>query len=296
MLRTFRAWTFAAVLLGSGLPIAAPAGPACAADGPSAVLVVDTGSDELRYCVALGDDEVSGIELIALASEQHGLDYRLGYGGDAVCMLAGVGTEGDDCFDDYPNFWAYWRGDGSGGWSYSGTGAGDTSVADGDVEGWSWGTGNDGESHQKPPATTATSVCGGTDDGTAGAQSRQRDRSGASGDRDDGGSSSTGDQEDLYNDVNENDDGQRVSGDGRSKGRDGRGTRDRKKDGRQEQPLSDRASSMDEAARGDTAPADDGTPASADEDAAPWLGVAGLAVAAAFVALGFAFDRRRRRA
>ena len=140
--------------------VAAPA--ACAAEGSHAVLVVDPGSEgELqRFCVALPDEEVSGIELIELAGEQHGLTYRFGYGGEAVCMLAGVGSESDDCFEDYPDFWGYWRGDGSGGWSWSGSGAGSTVVEDGDVEGWSWGSGNDGDTHPRPPETTFESVCG----------------------------------------------------------------------------------------------------------------------------------------
>lgn len=132
---------------------------ACAGSGSRAALVVDTGDSALSYCVALPDDSVSGTELIVLAAEQHGLSYRFGYGGDAVCMLAGVGTSGDDCFERYPDFWGYWRGDGSGGWSWSGSGAGSTRVSDGDVEGWSWGSGSDGSSHPAPPGTTFGSVC-----------------------------------------------------------------------------------------------------------------------------------------
>jgi hypothetical protein len=138
------------------------AAPACAAEGPHAVLVVDTeqSGGQYRYCVALPDDRVTGIELIELAHAQHGLSYRLGYGGEAVCMLAGVGTEGDDCFAEYPDFWGYWRGDGSGGWTWSGSGGRSTIVEDGDVEGWSWGSGEDGSSHPQPPPTTFASVCG----------------------------------------------------------------------------------------------------------------------------------------
>ena len=140
---------------------AAPGSPACADEGPRAVLVVDGGSEGAvhRFCVALPDDEVSGIELSELAGEQHGLEYRFGYGGNAVCMLAGVGTDGDDCFAEYPDFWGYWRGDGSGGWDWSGSGAGSTLVEDGDVEGWSWGRGDSGSTHPAPPSTSFPSVC-----------------------------------------------------------------------------------------------------------------------------------------
>jgi len=156
-----RARVAAAVLLVGGLfPLgAAPA--ACAAEGPHAALVVDTGAaDAFRYCVALPDASVTGIELIQLASEQHGLQYRLGYGGNVVCQLAGVGYESDECLKEGPEFWGYWRGDGSGGWDWSSSGGNATTVEDGDVEGWAWGTGNDGSSHPAPPATTFPSVCG----------------------------------------------------------------------------------------------------------------------------------------
>lgn len=141
------------------LPVVALPTEACAAEGPRAALVVDTGEAVHRYCVALPEDEVSGLELITLAGEQHGLTYRFGYGGDAVCMLADVGTTGDDCFERYPDFWGYWRGTDDGGWTWSSTGAGSTTVRDGNVEGWSWGSGSDGSSHPRPPETAFSSVC-----------------------------------------------------------------------------------------------------------------------------------------
>jgi hypothetical protein len=152
----------AALLVGAVPVVLVSPEPACAAGGPHAALVVDTGKADGRYalCVALGSDHVSGIQLIELAGEQYGLEYRLGYGGKAVCELAGVGTSGDDCFSEYPDFWGYWHGDGSGGWSWAGSGAASSSVGDGDVEGWSWGRGGDGSTHPAPPETTFRSVCG----------------------------------------------------------------------------------------------------------------------------------------
>lgn len=148
------------VLLASLLsPAALGANTVCAAEGARAALVVDTGASVQTFCVALPDGETSGLGLVVLANEQHGLAYKLGFGGEAVCMLAGVGPTSDDCFEEYPNFWGYWRGDGSGGWIWSGTGAGSTVVEDGDVEGWSWGSGSNGDSHPRPPATTFGDVC-----------------------------------------------------------------------------------------------------------------------------------------
>lgn len=138
--------------------LVAPA-PACAVSAGSAALVVDTGGRATRYCVAMDATRVSGIELIELAAEQYGLDYRLGYGGGAVCRLDHVGIDGGECFTDSDEFWGYWRGTGAG-WSWSSTGAASTAVEPGDVEGWSWGTGRDGSTHRAPPATSYASACG----------------------------------------------------------------------------------------------------------------------------------------
>src|ERR687891_457400 len=139
-------------------PVAvAPA--ACAGEAPRAALVVDTGETVLNFCVALPDDSVSGIDLIKLASKQHGLTYKLGFGGQAVCHLAGVGPTGDDCFEEDPNFWGYWRGNGSGGWTWASTGAGSTTVTDGSVEGWAWGSGTGPDTHPAPPQTRFADVC-----------------------------------------------------------------------------------------------------------------------------------------
>lgn len=132
---------------------------ACAGEGGSAALVVDTGAAVTTYCVALPEESVSGLDLVELAGEQHGLDYSLGFGGEAVCRLQGVGPEGDDCFGEYPEFWGYWHGNGSGGWSWAGTGAGGATIEDGDIDGWSWGSGDNGSNHQAPPETEFGDVC-----------------------------------------------------------------------------------------------------------------------------------------
>jgi hypothetical protein len=148
-----------AVCAGAIFPIAGSPGTACAGEGPRAALVVDTGESVTRLCVKLGDDSVSGLELIELASQQHGLDYGLGFGGGAVCMLAGIGPTGDDCFEDYPDFWGYWRGTPGGEWTWSNTGAGATTIEDGDVDGWAWGSGDGPDSHPQPPPTEFADVC-----------------------------------------------------------------------------------------------------------------------------------------
>jgi hypothetical protein len=149
----------AALVSGSLLPPVFAAGVACAEEAERAAVVISTGEAVTEYCVDLGADSVSGLELIILAGEQHGLSYKLGFGEQAVCMLAGIGPTSENCFEEYPDFWGYWRGDGSGGWEWSSTGAASTTVEGGDVEGWAWGSGDGADSHPRPPDTEFASVC-----------------------------------------------------------------------------------------------------------------------------------------
>jgi hypothetical protein len=121
--------------------------------------VIETGTRDLRLCVALDAPTVSGTHLIELAGSQQHLSYGFGSGGQAVCRLAGVGPQGDDCFADYPDFWGYWRGDDHGGWTWSSTGAASTTVADGDLDGWVWGSGDAATTHARPPSLSVTDVC-----------------------------------------------------------------------------------------------------------------------------------------
>ena len=151
-----------AVGLGAVAPVVAAAPAFCAGDGPRAVLVVDreNGSSPLRMCVSLPGGDVSGLDLIRLAGAQYDLQYRFGHGGAAVCQLANVPAERppNDCLRQGDPFWGYWR-SGGGGWQWSGSGGATTQVEGGDVEGWSFGYGNDGSTHPQPPATRASDVC-----------------------------------------------------------------------------------------------------------------------------------------
>jgi hypothetical protein len=141
------------------VPAVTGAAPACAAAGPHAALVIDTGAGVRSFCVALDATTVSGIHLIELAGAQDHLSYGFGSGGQAVCRLAGVGPQGDDCFADYPQYWGYWHGDGQGGWTWSPSGAASARVGDGALDGWVWGSGDSGATHPKPPPTAIDDVC-----------------------------------------------------------------------------------------------------------------------------------------
>ena len=156
--------TAALVLVAALIPVTVPAvtgaAPACAAaTGPHAALVIDTGTGAHSFCVALDATSVSGIHLIELAGAQDHLAYGFGSGGQAVCRLAGVGPQGDDCFDDYPDYWGYWHGDGRGGWTWSSSGAASTQVRDGALDAWVWGSGDSGATHPKPPSLGIDDVC-----------------------------------------------------------------------------------------------------------------------------------------
>lgn len=153
--------TLAALTVAAGLlaPVAGAAPTACAGDGPHAALVIAHDGRALELCVALDAERVTGLHLIELADEQHGLDHAFGYGGQAVCRLDGVGTASENCFEeDDPFYWAYFRLE-EGRWTYSPLGAGSTLVEDGDVEGWAWGRGG-ASSHPRPPLRSFADVCG----------------------------------------------------------------------------------------------------------------------------------------
>lgn len=293
----------ALVFLFSGLlPLGAATPTACAAEGPSAVLVVDTEAPggQLRYCVAMPDGSVTGIELIELAGAQHGLQYRFGYGGNVVCQLAGVGYASDECLKDGPEFWGYWRGDGSGGWDWSSTGGHATVVRDGDVEGWSWGTGNDGSSHPAPPGTTFASVCGapsGSDGGSKGDGGKER---GARGDPNEGDSGkgtdasasvpSTADQAKAAEQVR----GSRRAGKDEPRGSDKERDRNRGRSNGGDDRASDDASPTPSAT---AAPVPATRPASAEGSGGTGPPVGGLvAAAAAAVCIAAAVFLQRRRA
>jgi hypothetical protein len=169
-MRSLRAAALCLVLTVSWLaPAAAGPGGACAAAAasPRAALVIGTGSKTLTYCVTLDGSTVSGIHLVQLAGTQYGLQYRLGFGGEAVCQLAGVGPGDGDCFAGYPDFWGYWHGDGGGGWAWAGSGAGSFSVGNGEVEGWTWGPGDTGATHPAPQALGFDDVCAVSPDPTS---------------------------------------------------------------------------------------------------------------------------------
>ena len=134
---------------------AAVAPPAAAADS-RAVVVIDTSQGSRRAVISFSGT-ITGIQALQLAGANP-VTYGFAGQGAAVCALDGVGHPATDaCLGtpSDPRYWAYFRaGDGAQGWSYSNQCACTTTVGDGDVEGWRFGTG------QQPPFSSFCAVAG----------------------------------------------------------------------------------------------------------------------------------------
>jgi hypothetical protein len=70
-----------------------------------------------------------------------------------ICSIGAEGCRypGEDCFCALPNYWGYWR-LGEQGWRFSPVGAGGSTLAPGQVDGWAWGTGG------APPTVSAVAL------------------------------------------------------------------------------------------------------------------------------------------
>ncbi|MFO7589308.1 MAG: hypothetical protein R6X23_00215, partial [Acidimicrobiia bacterium] len=129
-------------------------------------------TDAVRSAGAAGSRAVVNIggsnQVISFGSTVTGLQAlrmvasvtTVGFGGtgEAVCSINGVGnpaTPGECLVGPNGEYWSYWRAaPGAAGWQYSSRGAGGTTVTDGWVEGWRYGTGG------PPPFTSFCAVAG----------------------------------------------------------------------------------------------------------------------------------------
>ncbi|MGI8794205.1 MAG: hypothetical protein ACR2H3_13700 [Acidimicrobiales bacterium] len=107
-------------------------------------LVIDVGDGTTKsMCVTFSEPSISGAELLRRADVDAVFsDY--GGQGSAVCSLCRTGCPANDCLTCDPNgrYWAYFRAPwGANSYQYSRAGAASTTVRDGDVEAWAWGTG-----------------------------------------------------------------------------------------------------------------------------------------------------------
>ncbi len=140
----------AAVLVAVGGGTTARASVPAQAGASTAVVIVDTGSG-VRQSVIHFDGSVSGYTALQLAGAN---PVSIAYGalGQAVCQLYGVGDA--PVPSQCPGGWVYYRAvGGAGGWTQSSLGVSNTTVHDGDVEGWKYGGG-------QPPFSSYCAVVG----------------------------------------------------------------------------------------------------------------------------------------
>jgi hypothetical protein len=136
--------------------LAADVPPAHAADS-RAVVVIDTGGGARRSVISFSGT-ITGLQALQLAGANP-VTYGYPGQGSAVCALDGVGHDATQgaCLGTLadPRYWTYFRSPaGSSGWTYSRGCACTTTVHDGDVEGWRFGTG------QAPPYSSFCAVAG----------------------------------------------------------------------------------------------------------------------------------------
>jgi hypothetical protein len=143
-----------ALAIGAAVTVA-DAPPVAAAES-RAVVVIDTSQGSRRTVITFSGS-ITGIKALELAGASP-VTYGFAGQGAAVCALDGVGHAANDgCLGtpSDPRYWAYFRApDGAGGWAYSNQCACTTTVRDGDVEGWRFGTG------QQPPFVSFCDVAG----------------------------------------------------------------------------------------------------------------------------------------
>ncbi|MEW5959219.1 MAG: hypothetical protein AB1801_15930 [Chloroflexota bacterium] len=134
------------------------------ADGPRRVgLVVAQGDKVIKKCIEFSEEKISGYEVLRRA----GLDLNVDAGnsmGAAVCRIDGTGCAypQEDCFCQCQGspcrFWIYWHWV-DGDWQFSGLGASNYEVHDGDVEGWVWGEGSPNNGGAQPPRPVFEEIC-----------------------------------------------------------------------------------------------------------------------------------------
>ncbi|MBN1888108.1 MAG: hypothetical protein JW850_08965 [Thermoflexales bacterium] len=115
-------------------------------------LVVQFGDGStVTRCIEFSEAEIGGHDALARSGLAIVADYT--NLGTAICKIEGTGCPASDCLTcAAPSYWSYWHLQG-GGWVYAQQGSSSYRLHDGDVEGWSWGTG------APPPILAFEQVC-----------------------------------------------------------------------------------------------------------------------------------------
>lgn len=142
-----RALLALALAFALALPAAAP-GDAVAQRPNGAGLVIRHGDGRvLTYYVEFTEPEITGLELLMRSGAALTL-ANFGGLGTAVCAIDGEGCPADNCFcQSYASpayYWHYYRLEPDGTWVLQQIGPSNRQVRDGDVDGWSWTSGESG--------------------------------------------------------------------------------------------------------------------------------------------------------
>jgi hypothetical protein len=133
--RWFRLFALLIALVGSS---ASPSDAQAQSPNRAGLVVRLDDGRTITRCVQFNEQTISGQDVLLLSGLEVVTD------GQAVCDIEGQsGCPAATCFCRCQQstclYWSYWHL--VGGWEASGVGAGDYQVHDGEVEGWSWGTG-----------------------------------------------------------------------------------------------------------------------------------------------------------
>jgi hypothetical protein len=159
-----------AVILGTTVLLARavasyPSGVTSQSETPNrAGVVVKFGDGQTRQkCVEFAEDQISGLELL----ERAGFDLRIDPNtavGAAVCKIGGDGCNYPnkpcfcECTGSSCTVWSHWQRNG-GDWELASPGASNSTVRDGDLEGWVWGEGSSTQQADPPPGRSFDQVC-----------------------------------------------------------------------------------------------------------------------------------------
>jgi hypothetical protein len=94
----------------------------------------------ITACVNFKEESITGLELLKRSNVPIETATNPSQG-TAVCKVGEVGCSASNCFCNMPNYWSYWQ-LAENGWAYASTGAEQTQVKDGEVDAWSWGSGD----------------------------------------------------------------------------------------------------------------------------------------------------------
>jgi hypothetical protein len=149
---------FLLLVLGGLLPA-----PVAAQEENQAGLVVVYGDGRVvQQCVRFAEETISGYDLLRRSGLPSSVEASAI--GPTVCSIGGEGCSfpQESCFCRCQGspcvYWSYWRLEAGGSWRYQALGAGNTLVADGDVEGWHWAEGTTRDA-AAPPAVTFAEIC-----------------------------------------------------------------------------------------------------------------------------------------